>query len=105
MDDQEIVEIIDRAVAKYIGNTDVLASAIGVLMVGRHFGWRPIFIMHSRKALRNYEAILNIEFKKVLPPVGTLAHKSVGWNVAKKLSGFWKMVKGEVPGVKSLEVE
>jgi hypothetical protein len=105
MDEREIIEIVDKAVAKYQGNTDVLASAIGVLMLGRHFGWRPVFLMFGRKTLRSYEDILDIKFKDVLPPVGVLAHKSIGWNIAKKLSGFWKMVKGEVPGVKSLEVE
>jgi len=104
MDEREAIEIIDKAVAKYVGNTDVLASAIGVLMIGRHFGWRPIFIMYGPKTLRKYEKILEIEFQKVLPDVGTLAHKSIAWNIAKKLKSFWKAVKGEIPGVKSLEI-
>ena len=105
MNEREAIEIIDKATSEYKGNIDVLASAIGVLMVGRHFGWRPVFIMYGRKTIRKYEEILGIEFQKVLPDVGTLAHKSIAWNVAKKLSSFWKAVKGEIPGVKSLELE
>lgn len=104
MDERETIEIIDKAIAKYQGNTDVLASAIGALMIGRHIGWRPLYVMNTRKTLKNYEAILRVSFQKVLPDVGPLAHKSVAWSIAKKLRSFWKAVKGEIPGVKSLEL-
>jgi len=104
MDEREAIEIIDKAVAKYSGNTDVLCSAIGVLMMGRHIGWRPLFVMNTQKTLRNYERILDVKFQDVLPDVGPLAHKSVAWSIAKKLKSFWKAVKGEIPGVKTLEL-
>jgi hypothetical protein len=104
MNERELIETIDRAISGYKGHCDVLCSAIGVLMLGRHFGWRPIFIMFSTRTLRKYERILGLEFRKVLPDVGPTAHKSVAWAIAKKLSSFWKAVKGEIPDVKSLEL-
>ena len=95
---------MDQAIKDFQGNTDALAGAIGYLMIGRKFGWRVMLFMHSPSTVRKYEKILGISSREVMPEIGPLAKKAVAWHALRKVSNFWKAVKGEVAGVKSKEV-
>ena len=102
--EKQLVELIDKAIKNFVGNTDTLSGAIGYLMIGRKFGWRVMYFMHSQRTVRNYEKILNVRSEDVMPELGPLAKKAVAWQALQKVSNFWKAVKGEVAGVKSKEV-
>lgn len=104
MNEKQLVELIDKATKNFQGNTDALISAIGFLMVGRKFGWRVMFFMHSQATVRKYEKILGISYRDLIPEVGPLAKKAVAWQALQKVSNYWKAVKGEVAGIKSKEV-
>jgi hypothetical protein len=52
MNEKQLVELIDKAIKNFEGNSDSLASAIGYLMIGRKFGWRVMFFMHSQGTVR-----------------------------------------------------
>jgi len=97
----EVVELIDKAIMKFRGNGEELENAIGAFMLGRKMGWRPLFLMHSPKSIKKYEAILNLDFREVLPEVGPKAKTSVAWKIAQTVTNFWKLVKGEIPDVKT----
>ena len=94
LSDKELVEIIDKAIKNFVGNTDSLASAIGYLMIGRKFGWRVMFFMHSQGTVRKYEKILGIKSNEVMREVGPLARKALAYQAVQKVSNFWKGVKG-----------
>lgn len=104
MTEKQLVEIVDKAIKRFSGNTDSLLSAIGYLFVGRKFGWRVMYFMHSQGTVRKYEKILDIKSEDVMPELGPLAKKAVVWDAVQKVSNYWKAVKGEIAGVKSKEV-
>jgi hypothetical protein len=101
MTDSELVALIDKAIDNYVGVSDELINAIGVLMLGRKIGWRPTFLMHSTKSIRKYEKHLGVDFREILPEVGPKAKKSIAWKIGEGVSNFWKLVKGETPNVRT----
>ena len=102
MTDQELVQLIDKAVDKFSGQSGDLEAAIGMLMVGRHYGWRVVMLIHSRPTIKKYEKILGIEdIRQCLPETGVLSHRSLAWKLVQGTRNFWKAVRGEISGVKS----
>jgi hypothetical protein len=99
--DSELVELIDNSIMKFKGNTEEIENAIGALMLGRKTGWRPLFLIHSPKSIKKYETILGADFREVMPEEGPKSKRLVAWILAKKVSNFWKLVKGEIPDVKT----
>ena len=106
MNDQEIVGIIDRAVDGFEGDLDELESAIGMLMMGRHYGWKVLMLIHSPNTIRKYNRILGIQgLRDVLPEVGVLAHRSTAWRLVYGTRNFWKVVRGQIGGVRSAHAD
>lgn len=101
IDDQELIRTVDDAMVRFRGNSSELESAIGALFVGRKFGWKVLYLIHSKATIRKYEKILGVAFREVLPETGPLSKKSIAWTAVDKIGGFWKVVKGEKPGVKT----
>jgi hypothetical protein len=99
----QLVELIDKTSLKFHGNSQELQNAIGALMFGRQTGWKVLFLIHSPKSIKKYESILGVSFREVMPELGPKADDSIAWMIAKKLSNFWKVVKGEVPEVKTAD--
>lgn len=68
VNDQEILSIVDRAVDEFNGDLDDLESAIGMLLLGRHYGWRVVLLIHSPTTVRKYLKILGLKnLRDVLP--------------------------------------
>jgi len=88
---------LDFAIKDFEGNLDDLESALGMYLLGRHFGWRPLLIIHNKRTIRKYEAILKINIREEFDEEGPDAERSVGYRVAKTLSNFWKVVSGDDP--------
>lgn len=91
----ELEHIECEAIANYSGQADELEKALGVLRLGRHLGWKPLILMHNKRTLRKYEAILGIEFRKYFPEEGPSAERPIGYRIAKQLGKFWKAVSGD----------
>lgn len=105
MTDQEILSVIDRAIDGFDGNLDELESAAGMLLLGRHYGWRVILLIHSPSTIRKYLKILGVKsLRDVLPEVGVLAHRSNAWRLVEGTSNFWKVVRGQIGGIRSTRV-
>ncbi|MDY6994879.1 MAG: hypothetical protein SVR94_20015 [Pseudomonadota bacterium] len=105
MNDKDLIQIIDSAIDNFSGNSNELAKAIGMLTIGRKFGWKVLYLIHSKNTIRKYEKILSVDLREVLPEVGPNAHKSLAWRAVQKVGNFWKAVKGEIPGVRSAEID
>ncbi len=91
----ELQSIEDNALTHFKGMLDELESALGMLRMGHHLGWRVLYILHSKKTIRKYEDILNIKIRDVFPEEGPSANRSIGLALAKKATNFWKAVSGE----------
>src|SRR5690606_1076859 len=54
----QLEEIEERALIHFVGQLDELESAIGMLRLGHHMGWKVLYMIHSKKTVRKYEEIL-----------------------------------------------
>ncbi len=88
-------DLFDSALSRFTGGIDELESAIGMYVLGRHFGWKVLYIVHSKKTVAKYESILGIEVREEFEEEGPYADLSIGYRLAKSFSNFWKVVSGD----------
>jgi hypothetical protein len=86
----------DGVAQAFKGQFDELESALGMLLLGRVYGWKVLALIHNKRTIKKYEQILGIDVREFFPEVGPLAQKSVGFVAVEKLGAFWKAVSGEV---------
>lgn len=92
----ELERIERQAIANFKGSFDELESALGVLRLGDYLGWKVLVLIHSKPTVRKYEAILGIRLRDFFPPEGPSAERSIGYQLAKKIGNFWKVVSGDL---------
>lgn len=98
MDQDELLRVVESAISRYRGDGHVLESAIGALFLGLRVGWRPLHLMHRHNTISRYQEVLGLSFRDVLPEVGPMAEKMLGWRIAKRAANFWDVVRGTAPG-------
>ena len=86
--------VMDRAVHEFKGQLDELESAIGMYVLGRHVGWKVLYLVHSKKTIAKYEQILGITVREEFPEVGPESDRSLAFNAVQAMSNFWKVVSG-----------
>lgn len=92
---EQIEQIEKRAIIQFTGMLDELESALGMLRIGHHMGWKVLYMIHSKRTIRKYEEILDIKVRDIFPDEGPSASRSAGLDIAKRFSNFWKVVSGE----------
>jgi len=92
----ELSRIVDSAALHYTGNVDELWGAVGMLMLGRLYGWRVLYIVHSKRTIKKYEEILGITVREFFRETGPLTERSRGYMVAQALGNFWRVVSGDL---------
>lgn len=92
---EQLQTIEDKAITNFVGMIDELESALGMLRIGHHVGWKVIYMVHSKKTVRKYEEILDIKVREIFPERGPSAGRSVGLALADKFTNFWKVVSGD----------
>lgn len=97
-------KIAKESIDSYKGVAFTLESAIGAMYVADRVGWKPIYLIHDKKTIRKYEAILGINFRESFPEVGPKAEKSRAYVLSQKVTNFWKAVKGEIPGIRTPDI-
>ena len=101
---EEVAELLDEATRRFTGDTRKLIDALGLYMLGRNMGWRPLYLMYSPNNIRRAEKILEIKFREEFPEVGEYANKSVAWHAVQKVKSFWAAVRGDHKGVRTGEL-
>lgn len=92
---EQLQTIEDKAITNFVGMIDELESALGMLRIGHHVGWKVIYMVHSKKTVRKYEEILDIKVREIFPERGPSSGRSVGLALADKFTNFWKVVSGD----------
>ncbi|MFA6120178.1 MAG: hypothetical protein WCT35_00185 [Sideroxydans sp.] len=92
----ELQKIEEDAIAGFSGQLDELESALGMLRMGHHFGWKVLYLIHSKRTIRKYEGMLGIKVRDVFPETGPSSYRSYGLALAEKFSNFWKVVGGDI---------
>ena len=91
-------DLMDLAIFDFEGSLDELEGALGMFMIGRHFGWKVLYVIHSKLTIRKYEAILGIVVREEFPEVGPDAKRSNGYRAIESASNFWKAItSGQIP--------
>jgi hypothetical protein len=88
-------QIEDEVISNYAGDLDLLESVLGMLRIGHHYGWRVLYLIHSKQTIRKYEEVLGERIRDIFPETGPSSYRSVGLNLADRYSNFWKVVGGE----------
>ena len=99
LSDEEKIAAFDKvgeAVAHFSGSLEDLEKAVGMMMVGYHFGWKVLLLVHSKRTIKKYESILNIDIKEFFPAEGRSAKRSMGLDLAKQIGNFWQVVSGDI---------
>jgi len=65
-----------------------------MLRLGHHFGWKVLYLIHSKQTIRKYEAILGVRVREIFEEDGPSSERSRGFLTAQKLSNFWKIISG-----------
>lgn len=87
--------VMDKAIRQSGFQIDELESAVGMYMVGFHFGWRILYMVHTKKTIRKYEALLDIKVADVFPEYGPDADRTNAFKILQTISSFWKVVSGD----------
>jgi hypothetical protein len=97
----QLDEIEAGAIADFQGDLDELESALGMLRMGHHFGWKVLYIIHSKRTIRKYEEILTggakspVLIRELFDATGPSSYRSNGYRLTEGLSNFWKVVSGD----------
>lgn len=95
---QEAVEryaLMDRAIRGSGFQIDELESALGMYMIGFHFGWKVLYLVHTKRTVKKYETLLGIKVNEVFPEFGPDADRTNAFKLIQSVSNFWKMVSGD----------
>ncbi len=93
---KELEKIEARAILGFKGSFDDLESAIGMLRLGHHFGWKVVHLVHSKATVRKYEGILGIKVRDLFEAEGPSSYRSKGFELSLAVGNFWKIVSGAI---------
>lgn len=88
-------DVMDEAVFRFSGQLDELESALGMYVMGRHFGWKVLYLIHTKRTVKKYEEILGIKVSEEFEPLGPDSVRTNAAKVLESISNFWKVVSGE----------
>lgn len=91
--DEELMKLIENIVKDYTGQADHLYEAIGMVVVGRLFGWRVMRLVSSRRCWMLASKMFG-DLKEFLPERGRYAHKSIGLELVDRIGGYWDFIRG-----------
>lgn len=100
--DKEFNELINEKMVTFKGDIPDFFRAVGMLYVGRRYGWRVMRLVAPRPVW----AFVTREFgdpKELMPERGDLYHKSVGLRAVDTIGDYWGVIRRHVhidPSVK-----
>jgi len=97
MNDEELNKRIDDITLEFTGQFEDLSQIVGMVVVGRRYGWRVIRLVHSRRAWTMACKHFG-DLKKILPEEGDeqYVRKSVGFAIVRQIGGYWDFIRGNV---------
>ena len=86
---------LDKAIRQGGVQLDELESALGMYMLGFHFGWKVLYVIHSKRTIRKYEELLGISVRETFDEFGPDADRTNAFKAINAVSSFWKFVSGD----------
>ena len=92
MNNDELMAMIDDKVGNYHGDISYLYEAIGMVVVGRLFGWRVMRLVSSGRCW-TLACKLFGDLKEELLPEGKYYKKSAGMRLIDQFGDYWEIIK------------
>jgi hypothetical protein len=92
MNDEELMLKIEQLTKDYKGDISHFYEVVGMVVVGRLFGWRVIRLVSTDRSWA-FACRLFGDLKELLPERGRYAYKSVGLQMVDRLFDYWEVVK------------
>lgn len=90
---KKLMDKIDDVSANYVGFIDDLTQIVGMVIVGRRYGWKVIRLVNTRRhwklACKHFG-----DLKEILPERGDLSRKSIGLSIADTFNEYWEVIRG-----------
>lgn len=93
--DEDLVKKIDAVTENYRGQIDELYEAVGMIAVGRLYGWEVMRIASPRRTWTLATKLFG-DPKELLPRRGAFAHRSLGLKMADAAGKVMDVVKGKI---------
>lgn len=87
--------LMDTAIRSEGFQINELESALGMYMIGFHFGWKVLYLVHSKKTIKKYETMLGIKVNEVFDEYGPDADRTNAYKLIQSATNFWKLVSGD----------
>jgi len=88
--------VIERAIRQESYQIDEMESAIGMYAIGFHYGWKVLHLVHTKKTIAKYEALLGIKIREEFREFGEDAERTNAYKIIQSVTNFWKLVSGDV---------
>jgi len=96
MNREELNRRIDEVCEDFKGQIPDLYQMIGIVIVGRLFGWRVVRLTVSRRMWSMVTRAFG-DPKEWMPERGRLAYKSLGLRLVDKIGDYWDFINGVIP--------
>lgn len=94
--DEELMIKIDEVSKDFHGQIDHLYEAVGMIIVGRLFGWKVMRLASSRRCWTTATKLFG-DPKELMREREKYAYKSFGLAVVDKVGGYWDIITGHKP--------
>jgi len=88
--------VIERAIRQESYQIDEMESAIGMYVMGFHYGWKVLHLIHTKKTIAKYEELLGIRVREEFEEFGADADRTNAYKIIQSVTNFWKLVSGDV---------
>lgn len=96
IDDKELDAKIDQVCDDFKGQLDDLYAAVGLIVVGRRYGWRVMRLISSRRHWSLASDLFG-DPKDLMKERGRCYKKSIGCEIVDKAGEYWAFIKGHKP--------
>ena len=91
--DEELNAKIEQVCEDFHGQIDDLYAAVGLIVVGRRYGWRVMRLVSSRRHWTVTTKLFG-DPKQLMREKGRLYGKSLGCKMIDEIGGYWDFIKG-----------
>lgn len=96
MNDEELMVRIEEVVKGFHGQIDHLYEAVGMIVIGRLFGWRVMRLASSRRCWTTATKLFG-DPKELMREREKYAYKSFGLKVVEMAGDYWEVIRGHRP--------
>jgi hypothetical protein len=96
MTDEELMQKIDEVSGDFKGQVDHLYEAVGMIVVGRLFGWELMRLASSRRCWSTATKLFG-DPKLLMRARGKYAYKSYALDIIDGAKDYWEIIRGHKP--------